>query len=444
MPLSALRRLCRAAALLVPLAASPAFAAEGPAVQPCPEGVPADTHCALLRDAEGAYVWFAVPKAWNRVLVVHAHGGPDLGPPEPKRGFADLQRWAVMVKAGYAWVGSTYRRGGYGVRMAAEDTLRARNLFLQHFERPRRIVLHGQSWGGNVAAKTAELFAADAQGRPLWDALLLTSGVLGGGTQSYDVRLDLRVVYQALCRNHPRPDEPQYPLWQGLPMESTLTRAGLSRRMDDCLGLHTPADRRTPEQQQRLDTLLKVTTLPERTLQAHMNWATWLFQDLVQKRLDGRNPFGNEGVRYRGSPDDDKLNAEVLRYRRDPAAVAALAEDSDLSGRTTLPTLTLHAIDDPTAFVELETVYRQARQQAGTADRLVQTFSDEHEHSFLAAAQYPALMQALLDWVDHDRRPTPQRVLALCHEHEAAFGQGCPLQPDYQPRPLRARVPERP
>jgi hypothetical protein len=327
--------------------------------------------------------------------------------------------------------------------MAAEDTLRARELFLQHFERPRRIVLHGQSWGGNVAAKTAELFGTDAQGKPLWDALLLTSGVLGGGTQSYDVRLDLRVVYQALCHNHPRPEEPQYPLWMGLPADAQLTRAELSRRMDECLGLHTPAAQRKPEQQQRLDTLLKVTTLPERTLQAHMNWATWLFQDLVQKRLDGRNPFGNEGVRYRGSPDDDKLNAEVLRYRRDPAAVAALAEDSDLSGRTTLPTLTLHAIDDPTAFAELESVYRQARQQAGTADRLVQTFSDEHEHSFLAAAQYPALMQALLEWVDAGRKPTPQRVLALCHEHEAAFGEGCPLLPDYQPRPLGERVPER-
>jgi alpha-beta hydrolase superfamily lysophospholipase len=423
---------------------APASAAEGPTDQPCPDTVPTGTRCAVMRDSEGAYVWFAMPKDWNRVLVVHAHGGPELGPPEPKRGAADLQRWSVMVKAGYAWVGSTYRRGGYGVRMAAEDTVRARKLFLQHFDaHPRRIVLHGQSWGGNVAAKTAELFQKDADGKPLWDGLLLTSGVLGGGTQSYDVRLDLRVVYQALCHNHPKADEPQYPLWQGLPMDSKLTRAELSKRMDQCLGLHTPAAQRTSEQQRKLDTLLEVTTLPERTLQAHMNWATWLFQDLVQLRLGGHNPFGNEGVRYRGSPDDDKLNAEVLRYKADPLAVAQLADDSDLTGRTTLPTVTLHAIDDPTAFVELESVYREAREQAGTADHLVQNFSDEHEHSFLSPAEYPALMTALLQWIDEGRKPTPQGVLALCHGNEARFGAGCPLQPDYQPRPLSARVPAR-
>ena len=64
------------------------------------------------------------------------------------------------------------------------------------------------------------MFTASAQGKP-YDAVLLTSGVLGGGTRSYDFRLDLRVVYQALCNNHPRPDEPAYPLWMGLPANST-------------------------------------------------------------------------------------------------------------------------------------------------------------------------------------------------------------------------------
>jgi hypothetical protein len=52
-------------------------------------------------------------------------------------------------------------------------------------------------------------------------------------------------------------------------------------------------------------------------------------------------------------------------------------------------------------------------------------------------------MTALLQWIDEGRKPTPQGVLALCHGNEARFGAGCPLQPDYQPRPLSARVPAR-
>jgi len=323
------------------------------------------------------------------------------------------------------------------VRSAAEDTERARNVFIDAFGAPRRTVLHGQSWGGNVAAKAAELYPKS------WDGVLLTSGVLGGGTHSYDARLDLRVVYQYVCKNHPLPDEPQYPLWQGLPADSRLTRTELAKRMDACTGVRTPADKRTDAQKANLATILGAVKLPERTLVSHMDWATWLFQDLVQERLGGRNPFGNEGVRYSGTSDDKALNDGVLRYKADPQAVAQLADDSDLTGRTTLPTVTLHAIDDPTAIVELESVYREARERAGTADKLVQNFSDEHEHSYLSDSEYPALMSALLEWVDHGRKPTPQGIAQSCKSYEATYGKPCMLRPDYKPGPLDSRVPPR-
>ena len=45
------------------------------------------------------------------------------------------------------------------------------------------------------------------------------------GTRSYDFRLDLRVLYQQLCNNHPLPQEPQYPLWMGLPADGRQTLA---------------------------------------------------------------------------------------------------------------------------------------------------------------------------------------------------------------------------
>jgi hypothetical protein len=168
-----------------------------------------------------------------------------------------------------------------------------------------------------VAAIAAEAAADAPTGQPPYDAVLLTSGVLGGGTHSYDFRLDLRVVYQAVCGNHPRPDEPQYPLWQGLPPGSALTRAELRERVASCTGIDRPAARRSDEQRRRLRTLLDVIHIPERTLASHLQWATWDFQDIVFKRLGGRNPLSNEGVRYLGSDDDDALNARVARYRAD-------------------------------------------------------------------------------------------------------------------------------
>ena len=424
------------------IAQTPSVAPTPPQPRACPAEVPAESRCYTGEDGQGAFYWIALPAQWDRgVLVMHAHGGPaDTGPAKPERATEDLQRWAITVKAGYAWAGSTYRRGGYGITMAAEDTERLRTIFVQHFGPARRTILHGQSYGGGVASKAAELYAT-VDGRPgPYDAVLLTSGVLGGGSVAYDFRLDLRVVYQWVCQNHPKADEPQYPLWRGLPMDAKLTRAELAERVDACTGVRKPVAQRTEQQKANLATILNAIRIPEGSLIGHLNWATWLFRDLVQLRLDGRNPFGNVGARYQGSADDAALNAGVARYAADPQAVAALARDSAPTGQVRVPVLTLHAIHDPTAFVELESAYRETLEAAGQGERLVQTFSEESEHSYLGDAQYPALFAALLDWIDHGVKPTPESVAARCNAFEASYGPGCRIRPGYRSPPLASRV----
>ena len=273
------------------IAQTPSVAPTPPQPRACPAEVPAESRCYTGEDGQGAFYWIALPAQWDRgVLVMHAHGGPaDTGPAKAERATEDLQRWAITVKAGYAWAGSTYRRGGYGITMAAEDTERLRSIFVQHFGPARRTILHGQSYGGGVASKAAELYAT-VDGRPgPYDGVLLTSGVLGGGSVAYDFRLDLRVVYQWVCQNHPKADEPQYPLWRGLPMDAKLTRAELAERVDACTGVRKPVAQRTEQQKANLATILNVIRIPEGSLIGHLNWATWLFRDLVQLRLPGRD-----------------------------------------------------------------------------------------------------------------------------------------------------------
>ncbi len=440
------RRRVAAAALaaaLVGCAMPPEKSGEAaPSAAPCPQGVPAGTRCLRGRDSAGAHYLIAVPAQWSGVLVVHAHGGPLLGEPRAERADEDLKRWAVTLKAGHAWAGSVFRQGGVAVRSAAEDSERVRRIFVEHVARPRRTILHGQSWGANVAAKAAEMYAAPGMKSP-YDALLLSSGVLAGGTRSYDVRLDLRVVYQYLCRNHPRPDEPQYPLWQGLPKEATLTRAELAARVNECLGIGTPPARRSADQAQRLRTITNVIRIPESSVVAHLAWATWHFQDIAFNRTGGRNPFSNDGVRYVGSDDDAALNAGVLRYRADPQAVAALAADTDLTGRIGVPVLTVHGVRDAVAFVELESAFAQTMAAGGSAERLVQTFTDDDEHSYLSDAVYATLFAALLDWVDTGAKPTPAAIAQRCKTLEPQYGAGCRFLPHYRPAPLESRVPPR-
>ena len=406
----------------------------------CPADIPADATCYSGRDDVGAWYLFAVPKSWNGALIVHASGGPRLSARSPTFSNEDLSRFAVMVKEGYAWAASSYRRPGYGVRMAAADTDNARRLFVAKFGRPKLTIVHGQSWGGNVAAKLVELYAIGPDGTLNYDGALFTSGVLGGGTRGYDYRVDLRAVYEYYCANHPRPDEPQYPLWMGLPVNATLTRKQIEARVDKCTGAMTPPVKRSAQQKQNLANILNVVRIPEKTLIAHLDWATFLFRDLVGTLLRGSNPFTNEGVRYTGSTDDDALNRGVPRFRAEPQAVAELGYDSDLTGQITIPIVTIHAIDDPTAFVEHEARYRDAVERAGNARLLVQTFTREAEHSKLNTPQYAAALRALREWIERGSKPTAATIAASCEVLRKTYGEQCLFDSAFQPPAYASRV----
>ena len=277
-------------------------AAYGQTPWPCPREVPQEAAaCYSDKDVNGAYILAAVPKSWTGVLIVHAHGGPRMSAVEPSTNDEDLARFAVFVREGHAFVGSSYRRPGYGVGMAIEDTESARRYFLEKIVPisgpPKLVIAHGQSWGGNVAAKLIEMDASRRDMPRAYDGALLTSAVLPGGAMGYWFRSDLRAVYQYYCQNHPRPEEAQYPVATGLPAGVTMTRRELEARIDECTGVSRPASERSPAQAKALANITRVIRIEESSLVGHMSWATFLFQDLVHKRLGGKNPFSNIGVR---------------------------------------------------------------------------------------------------------------------------------------------------
>ena len=405
-----------------------------PVAETCPAGVPTGARCLRGQDSASSHYLIVMPAQWSGVLVVHAHGGPTLGPPKATRADEDIKRWAITVSEGHAWAGSVFRQGGFAVTTAAEDTERVRRIFVSHVAQPRRTLLHGQSWGAMVATRAAELFPRS------WDGMLLTSGVVAGPA-TYDFRLDLRAIYQHLCSNLPRPDEPAYPLSIGLPADSKLTNADLVARADECLGVRKPAAQRTPQQAQKLKTIVDVLKIPETSVVGHLNWGTFTLRDVVEK--NGGSPFGNVGVRYVGSADDAALNAAVPRFQADPAAAARFVADVDHRGRFPMPVISAHGIGDATVFVEGQDTLRQRMQAAGHGDRLVQAFVNSSEHSYWGDAHYPPLFGSLLDWVEKGVKPTPMGIAERCRQARAATSgpqAECRFVPDYQPKPLASRI----
>lgn len=413
-------------------ALSPSSKEVAPALVTCPVGVPEHTRCWRGQDSASAHYLIAMPARWSGVLVVHAHGGPALGEPKATRANEDVQRWAITLSQGHAWAGSVFRQGGFAVTTAAEDTERVRQIVVSHVAQPRRTLLHGQSWGAMVAARAAELYPKS------WDGILLTSGVVAGPT-TYDFRLDLRVLYQHLCGNHPLPTETAYPLSIGLPADAKLNHAELTVRVESCLGLKKPTAQRTPDEIRKIKTIVDVIRIPETSILSHLNWGTFTLRDVVSKH-GGLSPFGNDGVRYSGSSDDVALNAAVLRYKADPKAVAFFAMDSDHQGRFAAPVLTTHGIKDATVFVESHDTLRRRMAAAGRGEHLVQTFVDSPEHSYLGDDVYPPLFEALLQWVEKGDKPTPDGIAQRCAALQLATSASCRFVPSYTPATLASRI----
>lgn len=109
-----------------------------------------------------------------------------------------------------------------------------------------------------------------------------------------------------------------------------------------------------------------------------------------------------------------------------------------------IPVLTLHAIDDPTAFVAHEAAYRDTLAGAGRDRHLVQTFTKEHEHSELSDSEYAGSLAALDTWAGTGRKPTARSVAASCAAFDRTYGTGCFYDPEFRPSSYASRLRTRP
>jgi len=422
----------------------PVFAQDGlkvrlPDMTACPTAIADIATCYSAKHETGAYHLAAVPKNWNGNLVVFAHGGPAVVPPTASTSQNDLAKYSIAVKLGYAWVASSYRREGYGVRMAAEDSDHARGFFIERIAKPRRTIFHGASYGGLVGAKLVETYATNADGSVNFDGAFFNSGFVAGAPLGYEFRADLRAVFQYYCKNLPRPDEPQYPLWTGIPAASRMTLKDLETIVDECTGITGAPGARSELQKQNLADILGVMRFPERLLVRHMQAATFLFREIMQRTTGGLNPFSNMGVYYTGSANDAELNRGVARFAADPAALAALKADGAPAGLLAVPVLSIHSINDPQVAVEVQSAYRDTVSAAGRGDRLVQAYTDEIGHTAQSAPEIAAALEALMQWIEKGVKPTPQAVAATCERLRATHDGPCRYRSEYAPRPYGTR-----
>ncbi len=426
-------------AVALAAASAPGLAQTAPGALPettaCPEAIASLATCYGIKHESGAFILAAMPKTWNGDLVVFAHGGPSMLPPNANGSKNDLTKYSIAVKRGFGWVASSYRREGYGVQMAAQDSDNARRFFVERIAKPRHTYLHGASYGGLVGAKLVETLARNADGSLNFDGALFNSGAVGGATLNYQHRVDLRAVYQYYCKNLPRPDQAQYPLWMGVAADAKMTLKDLDAVVDECTGVSKPAAQRSEQQKKNLADIIGVMGYPENLLVRHMQASTLLFRDIVQRTTGGRDPFDNTGIRYHGSSNDEELNRNVARFTADPAAVAVLKADGDLTGKLPVPVVSIHSINDPQVPVEQQSAYHDTVAAGGSGDKLVQAYTDERAHTGQSAPELAAALDAVVAWVEKGTKPTAQSIAAACEQFRATFEGPCSWHPEFTPKP---------
>jgi len=265
-----------------------------------------------------------------------------------------------------------------------------------------------------------------------YDGAFFNSGMLAGAVAGYQFRADLRAVYQYYCKNLPRAGEPQYPIWRGLPAESKMTLDELTARIDECTGITTSAATRTELQKRNLANILAVGGFRESVLIRHMQYGTFNFRDIANI-THGKSPFSNVHSVYRGSDDDEALNRGVIRFEADAAGIAALKADAEPKAALAIPLMAIHSINDPQVSVNAEAFYRDLAKATGTANKLVQAYTDENEHTAQSDAEIAAALDSLTQWIESGTHPSPQSVATACENLRVNLTGPCRYRPDFEP-----------
>jgi pimeloyl-ACP methyl ester carboxylesterase len=386
---------------------------------------------------DGAYYRIEVPDNWNGDLVVWNHG-MDGNEPAPLD-VTDLGMLApLQLSQGYAVAASSYRTRGWALFKSVEDNENLIKTFIENIGSPNNIYMVGGSMGGIISEQYLE------KGHVGYVAAAYSvCGVLSG-SKNLDAILDLRLTYDAVCKNVPGAAIPGGE--DGLPADSTLSEADLIGAIHTCTGILYPAEYRTPEMQARLDKITQVNRINEASLLDNMAYAIYGIADLVNnpEKLDSKNGLWNYFVDY----EDDQINAEIKRVFPHPKGVHKLRKNYIPKGNTKGSKL-LALSSDKDDLVPVENLSFIEKLMPENDLVTAVSVKDEPGHCGFSVAEVISGWESVRGWVEAGVKPTAQSFQQNCQLMEAAgLATGpCNIDPsfvvnDYDSR-IRPRIPQR-
>ncbi len=383
----------------------------------------------------GAAYQVEVPRRWNGMLVMYAHGYRGTGaaltvaPPPIRR---------HLVEQGYAWAASSYSRNFYDVRAGVEDTNALARAFVaiardngRALDEPTRRFVIGHSMGGHVAAAAVERETLSrAVHRVRYDGAVPMCGVMG------DMELfDGFAAYQAVAQHLAGVPATSWPPADWERLEPQLKARFFSPFPSGGTAGATTADGERLRQVVRhlsggdrpgFD--IAFTLPPSRGGYTHVVWGTFGRDGTVNGILD-RDGVDTRRIVYRFD-DDAKASAELDRAVRrvvgDPQANRMRRDGlrwiPTTPARIAVPVVTLHTLGDGYVWWEQQRIYRRRADAEGTSGWVVQRAIRGLGHCDFTLGEQQEAFDAMARWVATGRRPAGDDVLDAAATAAPTFG----------------------
>lgn len=441
--------------ILPPLLAALALSACGGSDSPPPEAArPQDSRTftpvvsafpamAGLPDADrwsgvnkGASYQVEVPKNWNGMLVMYAHGyagtGANLtvGPPAIRR---------HLLEQGYAWAASSYTKNYYDVRAGVEDTnalaLAFNDIAKQNgrtLAAPSKTYIIGVSMGGHIAgAAVDEENISTAINSVRYNGAVPMCGVLG------DTELfDYFTAYQVAAQQEAGIPVTSWPVTNWADIAPSVQSALFATFPTAA----TPTAAAVPTAKgQRLKQIVQGLTGGPRPLfdvgyagplQSTV-WGTFgsdgtitgILNDRVVSttntvfQLDSNPALSAEETAYNASifrvsatPDANRLRTDGLRWV------------PKTNARISVPVVTLHTLGDLYVPFSMEQIYKRRADAVGTSGLLVQRAVRGVSHCDFTIAEQTAAFSAMVNWEQKGVKPAGDDVLTPATVADPKYG----------------------
>ena len=376
----------------------------------------------------GAGYRIEVPKNWNGMLVMYAHGyageGNALTESNPL-----IRRH--LIESGYAWAASSYSKNFYDVRVGIEDTNALANAFQQIaadngriLPAPSRTYITGVSMGGHITAAAIEdETQRTANHKRRYDGAVPMCGVLAD-TKLFDYFGAYQLAAQKLA-GFPA-DKISSTDW---PTVGPQVRAAL-------FNSQTSFANPTAQGQKLKDIVMNLTGGPRPIF--NEGFANSGLQNVVWGTF-GRDGTTN-GILNKSSIDTTdfvyKYQAQAAELTQFNATIGkampapgANRERTDglrwipvVNGEFTVPVVTLHTLGDMYVPFHMEQIYRQRADAAGTGKWLVQRAIRAPSHCDFTFTEEVSAFKAMTDWVEQGTRPAGDDVVMPSTLASASYG----------------------